>query len=86
MNKIQALFDLTNQVALVTGGAGGLGKYYTQALLIAVADVLKVPLGHVLLIGIIVAIPTIIISGPVLTTSCKSSIQKFTNVISIFQF
>lgn len=65
MNKIQALFDLTNQVALVTGGAGGLGKYYTQALLTAGADVLKVPLGHVLLIGIIVAIPTIIISGPV---------------------
>lgn len=31
----------------------------------AVADVLKVPLGHVLLIGIIVAIPTIIISGPI---------------------
>lgn len=31
----------------------------------AVSDVLKVPLGHVLLIGIIVAIPTIIISGPI---------------------
>lgn len=31
----------------------------------AVADVLRVPLGHVLLIGIIIAIPTIIISGPV---------------------
>ena len=31
----------------------------------AVADVLGAPLGHVLLIGIVVAIPTIIISGPV---------------------
>lgn len=31
----------------------------------AVSDVLKVPLGHVLLIGILVAIPTIIISGPI---------------------
>ncbi|MCM0599360.1 gluconate:H+ symporter [Periweissella fabalis] len=31
----------------------------------AVSDVLKVPLGHVLLIGILVAIPTIVISGPI---------------------
>ncbi|CAH0418149.1 gluconate:H+ symporter [Periweissella ghanensis] len=31
----------------------------------AVSDVLKVPLGHVLVIGILVAIPTIIISGPI---------------------
>lgn len=31
----------------------------------AVAEVLNAPLGHVLLVGIVVAIPTIIISGPV---------------------
>lgn len=39
MFKFENLFTLTNQVALVTGGASGLGKYYTEALFAAKADV-----------------------------------------------
>lgn len=34
-----SLFSLTDQVALITGGASGLGKYYSQALLRAGADI-----------------------------------------------
>lgn len=35
-------FKLTNQVAIITGGASGLGQYYTQAFLIAGAKVMVV--------------------------------------------
>lgn len=31
----QNLFDLTDKVAVITGGASGLGSYYTKALLSA---------------------------------------------------
>ncbi|MCT3050135.1 glucose 1-dehydrogenase [Leuconostoc mesenteroides] len=39
MDSLSNLFDLTGRVAIVTGGASGLGKYYSQALLDAGADV-----------------------------------------------
>lgn len=39
MTDVKNLFDLTNQIALITGGASGLGYYYTQALVEAGADV-----------------------------------------------
>lgn len=39
MTDVKKLFDLTGQVALITGGASGLGYYYTQALVEAGADV-----------------------------------------------
>lgn len=38
MDSLSNLFDLTGRVAIVTGGASGLGKYYSQALLDAGAD------------------------------------------------
>jgi len=38
----QHLFDLTDKVAVITGGASGLGSYYTKALLSAGANVLIV--------------------------------------------
>lgn len=42
MSDVQNLFDLTGKVAIVTGGASGLGQYYSQALLDAGADVFVV--------------------------------------------
>ncbi|MGX4593183.1 glucose 1-dehydrogenase [Leuconostoc sp. JNUCC 76] len=42
MDSQSNLFDLTSRVAIVTGGASGLGKYYSQALLDAGADVFVV--------------------------------------------
>lgn len=38
----QKVFDLTEKVAIVTGGASGLGSYYTKALLSSGASVLVV--------------------------------------------
>lgn len=35
-------FDLTGKVAIITGGASGLGQYYTKALSTAGADVLVI--------------------------------------------
>lgn len=32
MNEVQKLFDLTDQVAIVTGGAGFLGQQFSEAL------------------------------------------------------
>ncbi len=52
----------------------------------AITDILGANLGHVLLLGILAAIPTIIIAGPVITGYYKKFIRVFTVKILIFQF